>query len=98
MAAWAEPLVAAPRQAALAALVPSDPAAAVAWKRRDFAYRAARMDYPRHRRLGLPLGSGTVQSACKVLWKPRLSQGRVRWRRAGAQAVATLRAWSRSGR
>ncbi|MCY0877811.1 MAG: hypothetical protein OWU84_02540 [Firmicutes bacterium] len=86
----------APLQAALTALAPSDSAAAavVARERRDFAYHATRMDYPRYRRLGLPLGSGTVESAGKVVWKPRLSQGGMRWRRTGAQAVA----WSRSGR
>ncbi|MCY0879292.1 MAG: hypothetical protein OWU84_10165 [Firmicutes bacterium] len=106
-AAWAAPLVAAlrdqgpaPVQAALAALAPPDPAAAavVARERGYFAYHADRMDYPRYRRLGLPIGSGTVESACKVVWKQRLSQGGMRWRRAGVQAVATLRAWHRSGR
>ncbi|MCY0877746.1 MAG: hypothetical protein OWU84_02195 [Firmicutes bacterium] len=82
------------------ALGPSDPTAAavVARERGYFASHADRMDDPRYRRLGLPIGLGTVESACKVVWKQRLSQGGMRWRRAGAQAVATLRAWSRSGR
>ncbi|MCL6562300.1 MAG: ISKra4 family transposase [Firmicutes bacterium] len=106
-AAWADPLVAAlrdqgpaPVQAALAMLAPPDPAAAavVARERGYFAYHADRMDYPRYRRHGLPIGSGTVESACKVVLKQRLSQGGMRWSRVGAQAVATLRAWHRSGR
>jgi len=106
-AAWAEPRVAAlrdqgpaPVQAALAALRPRDPTAAAVVERERgyFAYHAGRMDYPRYRRPGLPIGSGTVESACKVVLKHRLSQGGMRWTRRGAQAVATLRAWHRSGR
>jgi hypothetical protein len=106
-AAWAKPLVTAlreqgpaPVQAALAAVHPDDPgvAAVVERERGYFAYHAARMDYPRYQREGLPLGSGLVESACKVVLKQRLSQGGMRWTRAGAQAVATLRAWHRSGR
>lgn len=106
-AAWAEPLVAAlrdqgpaPLHAALAALQPRDPtvAAVVERERGYFAYHAGRMDYPRYQQQGLPIGSGTVESACKVVLKQRLSQGGMRWTRRGAQAVATLRAWHRSGR
>jgi hypothetical protein len=106
-AAWAEPLVTtlrdqgpAPVQAALAAVFPNDPAGAAVVERERgyFAYHAARMDYPRYHRDGLPIGSGLVESAGKVVLKQRLSQGGMRWTRAGAQAVATLRAWHRSGR
>ncbi|MCY0898976.1 MAG: hypothetical protein OWU33_08580, partial [Firmicutes bacterium] len=106
-AAWAKPLVTAlreqgpaPVQAALAAVHPDNPggAAVVERERGYFAYHAARMDYPRYQREGLPLGAGRVDSACTVVLKQRLSQGGMRWTRAGAQAVATLRAWHRSGR
>jgi hypothetical protein len=98
--AVAHALYPADEAAAAAALALTDPAAAavVARERGDFAYHAGRMDYPRYRHQGLPIGSGTVESACKVVVKQRLSQGGMRWRRVAAQAVATLRAWHRSGR
>lgn len=81
-AAWAEPLVTvlreqgpAPVQAALAAVHPDDPkaVAVVERERGYFDYHAARMDYSRHQREGLPIGSGLVESACQVVLKPRLS-------------------------
>jgi len=106
-AAWAHPLLATlpeqgpgPLQAALAACTPADATAAavVHRERADFAYHADRMDYPAYQRQGLPIGSGTVESACKVVLKQRVSQGGMRWTARGAQAVATLRAWHRSGR
>jgi hypothetical protein len=105
-AAWAGPLLAAlpdqgpePLQAALAARAPSD-AAAVAVVQRErayFAYHADRVDDPTYRRPGLPIGSGTVDSAGKVVLKQRVSQDGMRWTARGAQALATLRAWHRSG-
>ncbi|MCL8208835.1 MAG: hypothetical protein K6V97_12300 [Actinomycetia bacterium] len=104
-AAWAGPHLAAlpdqgpSLQAALAALTPSDAAAAVVqWEGADCAYHAGRRDYPACRRPGLPVGSGTVERAGKVVLKQRVSQGGMRWTAAGAQAFATLRAWHRTGR
>ena len=90
----------APLFAALAALPPL-PAAAQAVVTREtgyFTYHRARMQYPAYRARGLPIGSGRVEGACQGILKQRLSQAGMRWRRPGAQAVATLRALHRSRR
>lgn len=50
-----------------------------------------RMDYPRYKRLGLQVGSGMVESACKQVVSQRLKGAGMRWREAGAQTVARLR-------
>lgn len=85
---------------ALAALDPETaPARTVVTRERGyFQYHRDRMHYPRYRALGLPIGSGRVEGACKTVLKQRLSQAGMRWRVRGAQAVATLRALHRSGR
>ena len=62
-----------------------------------FVRHAAQMDYPRYRALGLPIGSGIVEGACKTLVKERLDGGGMWWSEAGAQTVGTLRALYRSG-
>ena len=61
-----------------------------------FQNQQTRMDYPRYARMGLSIGSGIVESACKTVLKQRLSAAGMRWTRPGAQAVATLRALHRS--
>ncbi|MGQ9576777.1 MAG: hypothetical protein ACUVUC_15830 [Thermoguttaceae bacterium] len=54
---------------------------------------AERMDYPRYRREGLPVGSGAVESMCKSLVGGRFKQAGMRnWTRRGAEAVLRLRA------
>ncbi len=100
-AAWAEPLKdalyaqSAPAVlAALDALVSPGPAAADVL-RRERAYvadNATRMDDPRYVAQQLPLGAGAVESLCKTLSEARAKGAGMRWTRAGAQAVATLRA------
>jgi hypothetical protein len=50
-----------------------------------------RMDYQRFRQAGYPVGSGTVESACKVVVEGRMKQAGMRWSRAGAQAMLALR-------
>lgn len=57
-----------------------------------------RMDYPTYRARGLQVGSGTVESACKQLVSARLKQAGMIWTAAGAEGVATVRAWLKSGR
>jgi hypothetical protein len=104
---WAEPLCLALAQSGpdpvLQALseVPARAEAArhcVANVRASFQQHAARMDYPRLAAAGLPLGSGTVESACKLVVAARAKQAGMRWSPPGAHAVATLRALQRSGR
>lgn len=63
-----------------------------------FTEHAARMDYPTFLAMGLPIGSGAVESACKTLIEEREKGAGMRWTAQGAQAVATLRALHRSGR
>jgi hypothetical protein len=50
-----------------------------------------RMRYAEFRLAGLPIGSGAVESACKVVVQARLKQAGMRWSRSGAQAILALR-------
>jgi hypothetical protein len=50
-----------------------------------------RMHYAEFRQAGLPIGSGAVESACKVVAQARLKQAGMRWSRSGAQAMLALR-------
>lgn len=63
-----------------------------------FIAHAERMDYPRFIALKLPIGSGAVECACKVIIEEREKGAGMRWSGRGAQAVASLRALHRSGR
>jgi Uncharacterised protein family (UPF0236) len=56
-----------------------------------FTNNRQRMDYPRYQRLGLQVGSGAVESACKQVVTQRLKGAGMRWREAGAQTMARLR-------
>jgi hypothetical protein len=57
-----------------------------------------RMRYRRFRQAGYPIGSGTVESACKVVVQQRMKQAGMRWSRNGAQAMLALRSTLLSGR
>ncbi len=61
-------------------------AAAYLWKNRR------RMNYAAHRKVGLPISSGTVESAAKTLVQQRMKQAGIHWSRHGAQAMLALRA------
>ncbi len=50
-----------------------------------------RMRYDVFRQAGYPIGSGTVESACKHVVQQRLKQSGMRWSRLGAQAMLALR-------
>ena len=56
------------------------------WKNRQ------RMHYAAYRKAGLPISSGTVESAAKTLVQQRMKQAGMRWSRDGAQAMLALRA------
>ncbi|MCS7305394.1 MAG: hypothetical protein NZ602_09850, partial [Thermoguttaceae bacterium] len=54
---------------------------------------AERIDYPRYRRMGLPVGSGQVEGACKYLVANRCKLSGMRnWRRSSVEAILALRA------
>jgi hypothetical protein len=50
-----------------------------------------RMDYVGYHQAGYPVGSGSVESACKVVVQERMKQAGMRWSRKGAQAMLALR-------
>lgn len=56
-----------------------------------------RVDYPRYRSLGLPVGSGEVEAQCKVLVQARCKQSGMRWSKRGAQQVLRVRCALRDG-
>ena len=59
-------------------------AAAYLWKNRR------RMHYATYRKAGLPISSGTVESAAKTLVQQRMKQAGMRWSRHGAQTMLAL--------
>jgi hypothetical protein len=56
-----------------------------------FFHNRHRMDYAAYRQAGYPIGSGTVESACKTVVQARMKQAGMRWSRPGAQAMIALR-------
>ena len=68
--------------------------------RRAYNYlrvRSRHMDYHEFRRLGLPIGSGVTEAACKTVFTQRLKLSGMRWKGAGAQAILNLRVIHLSG-
>lgn len=61
-----------------------------------FTNQVHRMDYPTCRPKGWPIGSGSVESACKQVVGQRLKCAGMRWSEAGADAICHLRALFRS--
>ena len=49
------------------------------------------MNYPAYRARGMMIGSGPVESACKVIVGQRLKQSGMRWTKGGADAVLAVR-------
>ena len=49
------------------------------------------MDYAGYRRVGLPIGSGVTEAACKTIVGHRLKQSGMRWEHATGQHVLDLR-------
>jgi hypothetical protein len=80
----------------LAAKRPGDEAIETAL--RYFRTNRRRMQYARLTGLGLPIGSGAVEAACKTLVTQRLKNSGMRWSTAGAQAILTPRGWDQSDR
>ncbi|OWK41903.1 hypothetical protein FRUB_03981 [Fimbriiglobus ruber] len=59
--------------------------------------RMSHMDYARYRRVGVPLGSGVTEAACKTVFTQRLKLSGMRWGKDGAQAILNLRVILLSG-
>ena len=57
-----------------------------------FTTNKQRMDYPLYRHLGLPIGSGVVESACKNVVAKRMKQSGMSWSLDGAKEMLQLRA------
>jgi hypothetical protein len=68
--------------------------------RRAYKYlqtRRQHLRYAEYRRLGLPIGSGVTEAACKTVYTQRLKLSGMRWKTAGAQTVLRLRVLLLSG-
>jgi hypothetical protein len=68
--------------------------------RRAYKYLQSRrkhLRYAEYRRLGLPIGSGVTEAACKTVYAQRLKLSGMRWQKAGAQTILTLRVILLSG-
>jgi hypothetical protein len=59
---------------------------------RYFQNHQHKMDYPRYLAHGWQIGSGPVESACKLVVGSRLKQSGMRWSETGSNAVCHLRA------
>lgn len=57
-----------------------------------------RMDYAAYRQAAFPIGSGTIESACKTVVQARMKLAGMRWSRKGATAMLALRSLSLSDR
>lgn len=65
-----------------------------------YRYLRERMPYLRYaeyRRVGIPLGSGVTEAACKTVYTQRLKLSGMRWQQAGAQTILDLRVLHLSG-
>jgi hypothetical protein len=68
--------------------------------RRAYKYlqtRRRHLNYAEYRRLGLPIGSGVTEAACKTVFTQRLKLSGMRWKKAGAQTILRLRVILLSG-
>ena len=63
-----------------------------------FTANQQRTDYHRYRELGLPIGSGTVESACKNVVAARMKQSGMMWSMPGATGMLQRRASLKSRR
>lgn len=62
-----------------------------------FLRRKAYMRYDEYLRMGLPIGSGAAEGACRNLIKDRLERTGMRWTIKGAEGVIKLRAVKQTG-
>jgi hypothetical protein len=68
--------------------------------RRAYKYlqeRREHMRYAEYRRLGMPIGSGVTEAACKTVYTQRVKLSGMRWAKEGAQKILRLRVILLSG-
>jgi hypothetical protein len=63
-----------------------------------FRTNTVRMRYAHYRKLGMFIGSGTVEAGCKAVIGQRLKLSGMRWSRPGATGILTLRCQQASDR
>ena len=63
-----------------------------------FETNKERMHYDEYRKMKIPIGSGTVESACKHVIGKRLKQSGMTWSPEGAQGMLQIRASIKSNR
>ena len=56
-----------------------------------FENHAHQMDYPRYEEMGLHIGSGIAEAACKFVIQTRFKRCGMRWSRNGAENLLRLR-------
>lgn len=66
-------------------------------ERKYFTNQRERMDYAYYQKLGLPIGSGVVEAACKTLAAQRLKLSGMSWG-DGKQGILTIRSLQQSDR
>jgi hypothetical protein len=66
-------------------------------ERKYFENQRERMDYAGYQELGLPIGSGVVEAACKTLATQRLKRSGMSWS-DGKQPILTIRSLQQSDR
>ena len=59
--------------------------------------RTRHMRYHEFKRLGLPIGSGVTEAACKTVFTQRLKLSGMGWKHEGAQVILNLRVILLSG-
>lgn len=76
----------------------SQAAQGVFWQAYRYLRRHRRwMGYARYRRLGLPIGSGVTEAACKTVFTQRLKRAGMRWQKDSGQVIVDLRVLHLSG-
>lgn len=63
-----------------------------------FRKHRGKMRYFELKEMGMPIGSGPVEAACKTLVAQRMKQSGMRWGMQGGQGILTVRGWTQSER
>ena len=69
-----------------------DDSAALETARNYLKRRTCWMNYAEYKNLGMPIGSGVTEAACKTLFTQRMKLSGMRWMPAGGKVVLQLRA------